>query len=111
MLQWVFISSFFLVHNTFLHLTVLHWIVTLQCSTVHVFPLSCNIVISLLLLLTVACIYFCSDVERTIVGNEYLDDQNYDENNLWINELALFLFTVGFLTLAYVVLRLIKKDK
>ena len=48
---------------------------------------------------------------RTVIGNEFLDDQSFDENNLWINELALFLFTIGFLTLAYIVLRLIKKER
>ena len=55
--------------------------------------------------------FFDSDVTRTIIGNQYLDDQSYNENNLWINELALFLLTIGFLILAYIVLRLTKKEK
>ena len=56
-------------------------------------------------------IFLYSDDSRTIVGNEFLDDQNFSENNLWINEMALFIFTIGFLTLAYIVLRLIKKER
>ncbi|XP_065906231.1 broad substrate specificity ATP-binding cassette transporter ABCG2-like isoform X2 [Dysidea avara] len=52
----------------------------------------------------------CND-SRTIDGNEFLDDQNYSENDLWINELALLLFTIFFLMLAYIILRLSKKEK
>ena len=55
--------------------------------------------------------FFCSNASRTIDGNQFLDDQNYSENDLWINELALFLFTIFFFVVAYIILRLIKKDK
>jgi len=65
-----------------------------------------NVRITIVLLL-----FLCSNDSRTIDGNEFLDDQNYSDNNLWINELALLLFTVSFLTLAYLVLRLSKKEK
>jgi len=47
--------------------------------------------------------FLCSNNSRTIDGDESLDDQNYSDNNLWINELVLQLFIISFLMLAYTV--------
>ncbi|XP_065906205.1 broad substrate specificity ATP-binding cassette transporter ABCG2-like isoform X2 [Dysidea avara] len=46
-----------------------------------------------------------------LVGSEYLDRLGYLDFDIWYNILALVCFNVGFLSLAYVNLRLLKKDK
>ena len=50
---------------------------------------------------------YYSDPTQTIIGNEFLDDQNYTELSVWTNELALLLFTVGLFALTYIILRII----
>ncbi|XP_065905452.1 broad substrate specificity ATP-binding cassette transporter ABCG2-like [Dysidea avara] len=44
-------------------------------------------------------------------GSKYLDTLGYLEFDVWYNILALFCFNVGFLVLAYVSLRQLKKEK
>ena len=44
-------------------------------------------------------------------GTEYLERLGYLDFDVWYNILALFCFNVGFLVLAYINLRLLKKEK
>ena len=68
-------------------------------TTTTLFCMSCSVV------------SLCSNDSRTIDGNEFLDDQNYSDSNVWINELALLLYTIFYFTLTYIILQLIKKEK
>ena len=47
-----------------------------------------------------------SDTTQTIIGNDFLDEQNYTELPLWQNEMALLLFTAGLFVLTYIILRI-----
>ncbi|XP_065906201.1 broad substrate specificity ATP-binding cassette transporter ABCG2-like isoform X2 [Dysidea avara] len=46
-----------------------------------------------------------------LVGRDYLDTLGYLEFDIWYNILALACFTVGYLFLSYLILRIIKKEK
>ncbi|XP_065906247.1 broad substrate specificity ATP-binding cassette transporter ABCG2-like [Dysidea avara] len=52
-----------------------------------------------------------SSTFECLVGSEYLDRLGYLDFDIWYNILALVCFNVGFLLLAYVNLRLLKKNK
>ena len=52
-----------------------------------------------------------SNFTQAIIGDVFLETQNFTEFPLWQNELALCLFTVGFLILTYTLLRIMKKER
>ena len=52
-----------------------------------------------------------SQENLTVYGDIYLRSLDYTDYNIWFNELALFLYMIVILTLAYVTLRSIKKHK
>ena len=52
-----------------------------------------------------------SSVNCTVDGLEQLRVLGYEPGWLWYDVLALILFTIIFLFIAYLVLRLIKKEK
>lgn len=52
-----------------------------------------------------------SNFTQAIIGNEFLDSQNFTEFPLWKNEMALLLFTIGYFILTYAILRTMKKER
>ena len=54
---------------------------------------------------------FCSIDNRKVVGDIYLDSLDYSKYSIWFNELAIFIGIVINLLIAYIQLRLIKKEK
>ena len=56
-------------------------------------------------------IYFRYSSFECLVGADYLDRLGYLDFDVWYNILALVCFNLGFLFLAYVNLRLLKKEK
>jgi len=50
-------------------------------------------------------------MNRTVIGDVYLDSLGYRRYNIWYNELGLFLYVTIVLTLAYITLRCVKKER
>ena len=71
-----------------------------------------NYVLAVLLYGIHSLINCCSySILDCLDGSKYLDTLGYLEFDVWYNILALFCFNVGFLVLAYVSLRQLKKEK
>ena len=56
-------------------------------------------------------LFFDSIESRKIDGTTFLDDQQFNQNPIWINLLALLMITLVSLIGTYVALRLMKKGK
>ena len=54
---------------------------------------------------------FYSIENRTVVGDVYLDSLDFTKYDVWYNQMAVFIGVVINLIVAYISLRLIKKQK